>query len=31
MKIAYYFTLGILFLAIEFLGHRAPRSASHGE
>jgi hypothetical protein len=31
MKIAYYFTLGVLFLAIEFLGRKASRPANQGE
>jgi hypothetical protein len=29
MKIAYYFTLGVLFLAMEFLGRRTSRSRTH--
>lgn len=31
MKMAYFFSLGIFFLAIEFLGRRASRSTAYGE
>lgn len=30
MKIAYYFSLGILFLALEFLGRKSSRPVVHG-